>query len=76
MRPKSMKGVDVLEFFKDLREKTDGPIAVILDNATIHKTKMVREYYTEVYCLIYVKIIDLNPEVNFLVLFSVVLVLF
>ena len=44
IRQKSIKGLDVLQFFKQLRQKLEGPLAVILDNASIHKTLMVRDY--------------------------------
>ena len=44
MRNKSFKGEDVLDFLKDLREKIQGPFALLLDNASIHKTKVNRKY--------------------------------
>lgn len=41
MRPKSIKATDVLLFFKQLRQKVIGKVAVIVDNASIHKAIIV-----------------------------------
>ena len=42
--PKSVKGPTFLEFVRGLRQKKEGVIYLLLDNASIHRTKVVREY--------------------------------
>ena len=44
IRDRSIKSTDALHFFQELREKLEGPFAVILDNASIHKAKIVCDY--------------------------------
>ena len=44
LRPKSVKGADFLEFVKELQAKSFTGLTLLLDNASIHKTKAVREY--------------------------------
>ena len=43
-RHKSIKGEDMLTFLKELRAKVTGECALLLDNASIHKTKYIRDY--------------------------------
>ena len=47
MRPKSIKSDSFLVFLKELRAKVDGKVHVLLDNASIHKTKVVRAWAEE-----------------------------
>ena len=44
IRPKSIKATDVLLFFKQLRQKVEGKVAVIVDNASIHRAAIVKDY--------------------------------
>ena len=44
MRQRSIKGPDFLAFLANLRERSPLPLAIILDNCSVHKTHRVREY--------------------------------
>ena len=41
---KALKGRDFLRFLQELRDKVDGKCALLLDNASIHKTKYVKDW--------------------------------
>ena len=43
-QPKAFKAPEVLEFLKELKETTDRPFVVLLDNATVHTAKKNVEY--------------------------------
>ena len=45
--PKSMKGPDFIEFLTQLKAKTPHPFAILLDNASIHKTVAVKKFCNE-----------------------------
>ena len=44
MRHKFIKGADFLEFVKELRDRSEGKIALLFDNATTYKTKLVKGF--------------------------------
>ena len=44
LKPRSIKGRDFLEFLEELRAKVKGHCYLLLDNASIHKTKYVKDY--------------------------------
>ena len=44
IRRRSIRSHDFLIFLEDLVQECRPPFALILDNASIHKTKLVREY--------------------------------
>ena len=47
IKAKSIKSKDFVSFLDDLCEEVTPPFALLLDNASIHKTKLVREYCAE-----------------------------
>ena len=47
IKRKSIRSPDFLIFLDDLCQEVKPPFALILDNASIHKTKVVREYCTQ-----------------------------
>ena len=47
VRPSSLKAVDVIVFLRELKAKFSEKMTLLLDNATIHKAKVVRDFCQE-----------------------------